>query len=158
MFVNKKVLKKALDSEEMNSDSTFKPVPPIFAQLTTLNAIIQAHVRRCCEQHHTIKLNMNLNIMLIVHFIQSFPVAFFLMTCKAKELYIEAFELVKTYSRDKFHGREPHPLRFMTDYELALMGAAHHCFPGCKIRGCWFHGNQANMSSVYMKIKETMIC
>ena len=63
------------------------------------------------------------------------------MTRKSKELYVRAINLVKNYCQENF-GRQPHPLRFMADYELALMGAVCECFPGCKVRGCWFHACQ----------------
>ena len=135
VFASPIMLKALSLATEVHIDATFKTVPALFTQLMTINVISSNYV----SFNYIFLLNCFSFILKLIN-LQSFPVAFVLMSGKTQEPY----ELATNHVLLAVEARYVRPnIRLMvSDYEIAILEAMETCFPGGRARGCYFHYGQ----------------
>jgi MULE transposase domain len=70
------------------------------------------------------------------------------MNNKTQKLYEDVFAAIKQVAASN-QGKEPAPQLIISDFEIAIMGAAAIQFPSGRARGCWFHFSQVGAKSIF---------
>ncbi|KAI9559668.1 hypothetical protein GHT06_013673 [Daphnia sinensis] len=117
IFISLLLLCQLGEATSMHLDGTFPTVPALFYQLLTNHVIV----------HN-----------------KAFPVAFVLMARKTRHLYTSVLRFIIRMSEDRFPENPITINDFVTDFELALMGAVSDVMD-VESRGSSFHYGQATI-------------
>lgn len=104
-------------------DGTFKSVPTMFYQLFTIH----------CECGYGQEKKIQ-------------PMAYFLLTGKTEEIYLNLFKLLLFFADD--HNITLEPQYIICDGERAIINALNHYFKQTQVKLCYFHVSQALWATV----------
>ena len=128
LFATKDQLKYLQKASDISFDGTFGPVKKPHYQLFTVHATLA--MDDGCQS--------------------SMPIAYALMMGKAEVDYTSVLTLLKT-TVENVTSEEMRVKRILVDYEVAIWNAIRNVFgENVRVRGCWFHFNQA----IYKQVKK----
>ena len=113
-FATQQMLERLCDSPFVIMDGTFRVSPLLFTQLYTLHGQYRGGI---------------------------FCFMYILLPNKRRETYEEVLRLIEVSARRI--GRSFQPIKFLLDYEEAMILALRSHFPSASIKGCLFHFTQA---------------
>ena len=111
-FATERNLRLLAESEMWFLDGTFKACPQLFAQLYTINALVES---------------------------RTFPLVYALLPSKTQEVYETLFRELVAAAAELEPALELRPLHLMFDFERAALNAAGAVFTGAEVHGCLFH-------------------
>ena len=144
IFISYPLLHAFSESNTVFLDGTFRTVPKLFYQLVTLQflAFNKVNTRKRDWKLTEIADELSQSLFWLIDYcFQIFPIAYVLMTNKSQKLYEHVLkEIIEITKVDQ--GKSPTPSLIISDFELAILGAASSAFPTSRVRGCWFHFSQ----------------
>ena len=118
-FSTDELIECLCSAETIVMDGTFRAVPSLFRQLCSLHVIYHG---------------------------QMIPVVYFLLPDKEKITYSRMFGLIQTCAASLNVSFKP--MKFLTDFEAAILQSIHEVFPEATRKGCLFHFSQCIWRSV----------